>query len=125
MANAFANAISIAQSQMRLVAGTAVTYHRNEDSVAVTAVKGATTFESDDGEGVTIESKAADWIVAAGSLVLDEAAITPERGDLIKETVAGVVHVYEAIGPGNEPVYREADRYGNNLRIHTRYVGTA
>ena len=102
----------------------AVTYVRGESSVEVLAAVGHTVFEVDDGTGVLEQYESRDFIVSASDLVIDGVAITPARGDRIREEQAGTVYVYEVMAPGRFPHAKFSDRSRRTLRIHTKLVDT-
>src|SRR4051812_48882830 len=119
--SAFDTAITAAMSTLRTSAGNCVQFWRGDDWVALTAVPGQTHFEIDDGNGVVVEYRSKDFIVAACHLVIDAAVVEPRRGDLIKETSGGKVITYEVMRPdGNEQVFRYMDAARTNIRIHCK-----
>ena len=101
-----------------------VTYVRGSDSVELDAAVGKTVFEVDNGTAVLEKFESRDFLVRAGDLVLDGQRALPERGDRVRETVAGTVYVYEVMAPGREPCWRYSDPYRRALRIHTKLVDT-
>ena len=101
-----------------------VTYQRGTASVEVQATVGRTVFETADDYGVVQHSESRDFLILAADLVLDGAAVLPERGDRIRETASGKVYVYEVMAPGKEPPWRWSDLYRRTLRIHTKQVAT-
>jgi len=102
-------------------AGT-VAYERGAQRCELAATVGATSFvvEGDDGAQQRVESR--DYLVKAADLVFDGAPVTPQRGDEIRETAGAKVLVYEVLAPAGEPVFRSSDPYGNDLRIHTKFI---
>jgi hypothetical protein len=97
-----------------------VVYSRSEDSVAVQAGVGKTTFEIDDGYGLATTWESRDYLIAAADLVLAGEVVKPQRGDRI----ADGGKVYEVMAPGKEDVCRPSDPYGVTWRIHTKQVGS-
>lgn len=102
-----------------------VTYVRGESSVEVQAAVGKTVFEVDSGTGILEKVESRDFLIRASELVLDDAAVLPERGDKVREEGNGVTYVYEVMAPGREPHYRFSDPHRRALRIHTKLVDTA
>ena len=101
-----------------------VTYARGEGSVDVRATVGRTVFEVDDGTGILEQYESRDFIIRAADLVIDDVAVSPERGDRIRETQDGIVYVYEVMAPGRLPHAKFSDRSRRTLRIHTKLVDT-
>jgi hypothetical protein len=100
----------------------AVTYCRGQAEAEVLATVGRTTFEIESSTGVAERFESRDFIITAADLVLDGAAVLPERGDRIRETVGNQTLIYEVVGPGSEPCWRYSDPYRLALRIHTKQV---
>jgi hypothetical protein len=100
-----------------------VVYRRGAAEVTVQATVGRTLLQLDDGYGgVRMEWTDRDFLIHAADLVLG-AAVLPERGDTIRETVGTTTLVYEVMAPGKEPPWRWSDVYHKVLRIHTKRVG--
>ena len=102
----------------------AVTYARDADSVDVQATIGRTVFEVDNGRGILEKYESRDFLILSEDLVLGGTPTLPERGDKVRETQGGTVHVYEVMAPGKEPHYRYSDPYRKTLRVHTKLVDT-
>ena len=126
--SAFQNALAAGQAAIRRAAGEAVTYHRGNDSVLVTAVAGATRVELDDEGGMAVTSEVRDWLIAAAEIVLSGEAVEPAAGDLIRRQAQGFgslgIEVYEVCALGGEPCCRPSGTAGTTWRIHTRHVDT-
>jgi len=101
-----------------------VTYVHGSDSVELAATIGKTTFPIEDGAGAAMTYESRDYIVSAPDLVLGGERVLPERGDRIRDEVAGAVQVYEVMAPGREQHYRLPGPDQSILRIHTKLVGT-
>lgn len=99
-----------------------VTYVRGEQTVDVLATVGSTTFDVEKSFGVE-SYEARDFLLTPADLVLGEITITPAKGDQVKETIDGVVVVYEVMAPGNESVWGYCDAGRAMLRVHTKQVG--
>jgi len=110
--------------QLKEHASRSVTYHRGAEAIAVQATIGRTLLKLDDGYGgVRMEWTDRDFLVQAADLVLGGAAVTPERGDRITETVGLNTSVFEVMAFGGEPPWRYSDPFGKLLRIHTKFIG--
>jgi hypothetical protein len=118
---AFANAIAGAFVTLQSAAGTAVTFHRGNASVSVTAVPGQSALESrsERGAGVTTETR--DFLVKASDLVINSAVVVPTSGDSITETVGVQVFTYLLV----PPFFARHSLDGRYLRLHTTLSGTA
>jgi len=104
-------------------AGQTVTYHRGDASVSVTAVPGRSEYEVDTEYGIE-RSYARDFIVEAADLIISGSTITPQRGDLIKQTVGDDVLVFEVMAPASGVDCYNLDQTGTSTRIHTKQVDT-
>jgi hypothetical protein len=100
-----------------------VVYARGEQQVSVLASIGRTVFKLPNEFGVFERHEARDYLVRTEDLVLDAAAVLPQRGDQVRETAGTKVYVYEVMAPGQEPEWRYSDLYRKALRIHTKLVG--
>ena len=112
------SAISAMHTALQAVAGLAVTYHRGDASVSVTATIGQTTFRFDDEVGVT-RIVTRDYLIATSALVLDGAAALPAAQDTITETRGSTVYTHTVGTPDGEPPYRFSDSGKSILRVHT------
>ena len=108
-------------------AGTAVTFHRGESSVEVTALIGRTEVESASGDGTMVLSQVRDFIILAADLVIEvdgeDAQIEPKEGDLITEQRGGRVFTYQVFQVGGE-VFRWVGVAETYLRIHAKHIKT-
>ena len=110
--------------QLKEHASRRVTYHRGAEAIAVQATIGRTLLKLDDGYGgVRMEWTDRDFLIQAADLVLGGAAVTPERGDRITETVGLNTSVFEVMAYGGDPPWRYSDPFGKLLRIHTKFIG--
>lgn len=109
-----------------------VTYKRDWEEITVTATLGATTYEVADEDGLLIQAKSTDFLIAASALVLGEGIVKPKLGDQIIRTIGGPVFVwpevpvvvtFEVLDLGGVGHYRPCDQYGTILRIHTKQIG--
>lgn len=111
-------------SQRRQHMSRRVLYCRGLASVEVLATVGRTEFEVDDGSGLLTRIESRDYLVTAADLVLAGELVTPQRGDKIRETLAGAIEVYEVMAPAGSPEARYSDPYQTAWRIHTKHVDT-
>ena len=97
-----------------------VTYHREQQSIEVTATIGKTVFRTEDEFGRVQRFESRDFLIPTEQLTV----APPKRGDRIRETQADKTYVYEVMAPGKEPHFRFADAYRRTLRVHTKLVDT-
>lgn len=102
-----------------------VLYHRDSDSVTVSATIGRTEFEIDDEFGVVQRIESRDFLVLTAELILAGSITLPQRGDVIEEIVGTETLQYEVTAPGKEPCWRYSDLHRQTLRIHTKLIGSA
>jgi hypothetical protein len=103
-----------------------VTYKRGTQQVTVRATIGRTLLSLDNEFGGTrMEWTDRDFLIRAVDLKFGAAAVVPQRGDRIMESVNGQTLSFEVLAPADEPVWRWADPHRQMLRIHTKLVGTA
>ena len=100
-----------------------VVYKRDWETITVTATLATTTYEVADEDGLLIQAKSTDFLIAASDLVLGEGRITPRIGDQIVRVVDGEDVVFEVLDLGGVGHYRPSDPYGKVLRIHTKQIG--
>jgi len=111
--------------QLKTHASRQVVYQRGAKQLAVQATIGRTLLKLDDGYGgIRMEWTDRDFLIQAADLVLGATMITPERGDLIKDTVGAIVSTYEVAAYGGEPPWRQSDPFGVLFRIHTKLIGS-
>ena len=101
-----------------------ITYRRGILSRSLLATIGSTAFELTDHEQRLTRVESRDYLVTAADLLLGGKVELPKRGDLIEETINGVVHLYQVLAPGGEDVYSFSDRYNTTLRVHTKFLKT-
>lgn len=101
-----------------------VTYVRGDQSVALPATMGNTTYEVQDDTGATAEAKATDFLISADQLVLGSEITLPVPGDRIRVTRGETVEVFEVMALGGAGHYRPCDPFGRLLRVHTKQVAT-
>jgi len=99
-----------------------ITYQRGADSVEITATIGATDFERDDGDGVQIAWKSADFLILASELVLSGVATQPRRGDRIVKSHAGGTRTYEVLAINGEAHFAWSGTDSTVMRVHTKLI---
>jgi hypothetical protein len=99
-----------------------VTYVRGERSVELPATIGKTTFEVDDGYGVSVRHESRDFLILTTDLIIDGQQEEPQRGDRIRETQNQHVFVYEVSAPDKTPCWRYSDAFRKTFRIHTKQI---
>lgn len=118
----------LAETQREHVSRTVI-YRRasvSREVAALVVTVGNTDFEQHNGEGIVLVVQAADWIASVSDLVFDDGtAFEPQRGDVVvDESIAGKRLTYEVRSPGQEPVWRYADRHRQQARMHSALVKT-
>jgi hypothetical protein len=94
-------------------------YRRGDKTVELAATVGKTIFKVDNGHGVAVRIESRDYLINAADLILDGAAVEPEKGDEFIEN--GMI--YEVSAPAKEPEWRWSDSFHTTYRIHTKYMG--
>jgi len=123
MATPIANAAGALWHTLSRSCGQSVTYRRGEFSTVLTAVADSKQYEADNGYGVLETYECRDFLIPTSELVLDGAAVLPQKGDRIEEAREGVTYLYECMAPGVLTHYRFM--CPSLLRIHTKLVGTS
>jgi len=101
--------------QLKAAAGRSVVYVRGSLEATVTATVGRSAFESQNESGVIERWESRDFQIDSDDLPFGE----PQRGDVIRDTLAGTVVEFEAVTPSGIPLYRYADAFRTVVRIHT------
>lgn len=120
----FRSAIAAAQKVARAATGSTFTYARGDDSVTLTAGRGRTTFNVDNGQGVMVTVESHDFLIATADLKIADVAALPERGDQITETVDETTYTYEILELNGEPAWRYSDEFRQQLRVHAKLIGS-
>lgn len=121
MPNLLAQGVEWLASQLEEHAATPVTFARGADSVAITATKGRSEVEVDDGDSV-LRSQVVDWIVRHAALVLAGNQVEPAVGDEFIETVTGATNRYRVLALAGGEIQRPLDPARTLIRIHTKLV---
>ena len=99
-----------------------VTYSRGAASVSVSATLGRTTYQIDRGDGISVEERTRDYLIAVADLVLSSVAVEPQPGDRIVEAGAPT-KTYEVMAPeGTETSWRFCDEHRQTYRIHAKLI---
>jgi hypothetical protein len=130
MADLMQSGIAWLAGQLRTNASQAVTYTHKASgkAVSVQAVLGKSLLALGEDFGQRLQRTDADFVIVYADLVAAFALVAvtyvqPERGDMIKATLAGVVQDFQVLAPGNEPPFRWDDPYHTMLRCHGKWVG--
>ena len=107
-------------SQLRQHNSRPVTYRRGLATVALRATIGQTEFGQSDMEGMQVTHRIRDFLFPAEELVLDGEITLPALGDRIDETADGKTYTYELLPLPSGELYRYADPYRRQLRVHTK-----
>jgi len=123
MANMMQDGAAWLASKMFDHAASTATYQRGVDSVSLPVVRAETTAELNTEYGLNIDIRVADFMIRESDLVLASVLVKPERGDEIVIVVDNETVTYEVLPEASEDFYRESDRFGNVLRVHTKETG--
>jgi hypothetical protein len=105
--------------RQKAAAGVSVTITRGAETITVTAIPGATVYDSLVNGGPRTEISTRDYLVAVEDYVFGGAATTPAIGDRFAETVNGAVLVTECQNPKNgEQAWRYSSQWRALYRIH-------
>lgn len=124
MGNLLADGAAWLSGQRHAHLASTVVYERGVHSVEAAATIGRTVFEVADEAGFISRIESRDFIVRAADLVLNGAAVLPQRGDRVRETVGPRVFVYEVLSPAGEDVWRFSDPQRTDVRVHTKFVAS-
>lgn len=124
MTTAFQSAIGNALDTIRGVAGAQVIYRRDAAWVTIkNAVRGASRYETDSGDGLKLETVSEDFLIGASSLTLNGSTVEPKAGDTIEQELGGKRLTFEVMSPGgDEPAWRYSDAGRTQLRVHTKLM---
>lgn len=101
---------------------TSVVYSRVAASVTISATLGHTDYTAEDLDGITVQTKMLDFIVATADLILSAAQVLPEVGDEIRLVQGSDTLVFQVLPIGDAGHYRMSDPHGAMLRIHARQI---
>lgn len=107
------------------VFGCTVSIHRNTASTTgVTAEAVIRDYEIDEQEGFAATIQSRDFVIDVSDYRIEATAVQPRSGDRIKETIGGVVHVFEVMPLGSRPCVEWIGNSKAQWLIHTKLVGT-
>jgi hypothetical protein len=114
----FSDQLAGGLAAIRSIAGDQVIYEGDAGQAIVSAVLGATRYEAEDANGVSVTAIATDFLVAVAELVIDGQPVTPAPGHRITRGA----EVYELMMLGDEPCFRFSDPGHTQYRLHTKQV---
>lgn len=121
MADLLAVGANFLQDKMEEHASTTILYIREDvGQVSLPAVIGETQFSQDSQTGVIDRIVQRDYTVRQANLKINGIQITPQRNDIIRQTIGTKVYEARVLGEGGQPHYQESDGYGVAWRIHTK-----
>lgn len=94
-----------------------ITYSRDAVSLSIQAVKGTTSFDSEQADGSMIRFEAIDFLIEAATLLPSMGL--PQDGDLIHDGE----HTYELLALSGVQPFRYSDRHRTIIRVHTKQIG--
>lgn len=94
-----------------------VTYSRAPITLTCSAMKGTTSFDSEQADGSMIRFESLDYIFKASEFV--PLLGLPQGGDLIYDGT----HIYEVLAINGSQPFRYSDRHRTLIRIHTKQIG--
>jgi len=97
--------------------GVSVSYVRGASTTTLTAEVQLNEYKESGPEGGEIVVESRDYLITKADL-----SVTPRVGDQIKETIAGVVEIFEVM-PVDGREYR-SDVAKRKLLVHTKYAGS-
>lgn len=112
-------------ARVQAQAGETVALRRAEYTTEdVTAVVGSTRFEQTGSDGLRVRVRIRDYLIDASDYAINGAAVEPQSGDEILQTLGGATRIFEVASPGGaEPPWRYSDQERTRYRIHTRDMG--
>ena len=102
--------------------GVSVTYVRGASETELTAEVQLQDYEISGDGGMATVVQSRDYLLTASEL-----SFTPDDprvGDQIKETIGGVVKLFEVMPIGQRPCWQWADTSQRKVLVHTKYAGT-
>lgn len=111
----------------REIAGEAISYHRGEDSIAITAAVPLGGIRIEDREqGLVLQTEEQEWGIDRNELVLGEGEdvieIQPERGDLIEWTWKGRTLKFKVLPTSATQCWKWSDRGQSQYRVFTKLI---
>ena len=109
-------------TKLKASASQTVTYRRGEGLVELQAVIGKTEFGEGETQDAVVTHRMRDYLILTADLSIAGQAILPEIGDRIEEVAGGKIHKHEVLATPSGEVYRYADPFRIQLRIHTKEI---
>jgi len=106
--------------QDELFFGITVTISRGSVSVSATAIVEEKVDENDKSTPRPTSIRPRIYIVAKADYTVGGSAVTPQRGDVITETVNGESQDFEVLPFGDLPAYEPEDADGVRWRVRTK-----
>lgn len=122
--SAFDSDFEYAEAMFDEVFGVSVTLVRGAAEAIITATPSMRDYLVEDADGIVTTIHSRDYAIDADPIVAG-VEIVPRPGDQIKETIRGVVNVFEVMGIGTRPAVEWADTNGTRLLVHTKRIGTS
>lgn len=119
MVDRLAEAATLIRQRLQQCASSLVDYRRDSQSVRLAATRGVSTGPMFDQAGFPLGIQTCDFIVTASELRFDGIPVVPQLGDRITTDDGAVYEVLEIPGEG---CFRNSDRYGIALRIHSKRI---
>jgi hypothetical protein len=105
--------------------GGTVSIHRGASSTTgVTAEAVSREYDVDDTDGIVTTIHGRDFVIDVASYTIAAAVVQPRSGDIIKETIGGVVHVFEVTPVTGRPCAEWVGNQKAQWLIHTKMIGT-
>ncbi len=113
-------AISGALGTIRAAAGVQVTITRGATtSQPITAGIGETTFDVEENGAIVETWVARDYLIAASDYVIGSLT-TPQKGDIVNETIGATAKQFTALAPADKDVFAYSDTAETQIRLHTK-----
>lgn len=122
----FDNAISWARNQIHAAAPVYIVYRTGSDSLAITATKGGSEFQSETEDNYASEDHTIDFLINPADLVAASTSFKPKAGHEIDELDGeggNVVATYRITALPGVPPWAWSGQSRAMMRIHTRQLG--
>lgn len=104
--------------------GDTVSLHRGvATATGIVAEAVQRDYEIFDVDGFETTANLRDYVIDVADYTISGSAVTPQIGDRIKETISGVVHVFEVVPLGRKPCYEWAGTRKPQWLVHTKLAG--
>ena len=99
--------------------GVSVTYVRGVGETELTAEVQLQDYDIGGPDVAATVVQSRDYLLSASDL-----SLTPRPGDQIKETIGGVVKLFEVMPIAARPCWQWTDSQDRKMLVHTKYAGT-